>query len=153
MLITEKFFNVRTSLFPTRIDTLPVYFYSATFQNNKKKKNNQSVRISIEAQSNLPQVCPVLAMNHYLKICRPTQGPLFQFRSGSPVTHKLVSTNLANILEFIGLNSKHYKHHSFRFGGTTHLANLGFSETYIRKIGRWKSNAMRRYIRIQAFNV
>jgi hypothetical protein len=107
-------------------------FYSATFQ-NIKEKNNQSVRISIEAQSNLPQVCPVLAMNHYLKICRPTQGPLFQFRSGSPVTHKFVSTNLANILEFICLNSKHYKYHSFRTGGATHLANLGFSETYIRK--------------------
>jgi hypothetical protein len=37
-----------------------------------------------EAQSNLPKVCPVLPMDHYLKICRPTQGPLFQFRSGSP---------------------------------------------------------------------
>jgi hypothetical protein len=34
-------------------------FYSATFQNNSNKKKNQSVHISIEAQSNLPQVCPV----------------------------------------------------------------------------------------------
>jgi hypothetical protein len=92
-------------------------------------------------------------MDHYLKICRPTQGPLFQFRSSSPVTHNFVSTNLANILEFIGLNSKHYKHHSFHIGGATRLANLGFSETYIRKIGRWKSNAIQRYIIIQAFNV
>ena len=71
-------------------------------------------------------------MDHYLKICRPTQGPLFQFRSGSPVTHKFVSINLANILEFNGIK----KNHSFRIGGATHLANLGFSETYIRKIGR-----------------
>ena len=107
MLITEQFFNVRRSLFPTRMDTLPVNFYSATLQNNKKKKSYQSVHISIEAQSNLPQVCPVFAMDHYLKICRPTRGPLFQFRSGSSVTHKFVATNFANILEFIGLNSKH----------------------------------------------
>ena len=148
MLITGKFFNVRTSLLPKRMDILLVYLLLCDIP----KQNNQSVHISIEAQSNLPQVCPVLAMDDYLKICRPTQGPLFQFRSGSPVTHKFVSTNLANILEFIGLNSKHYKHHSFHIGDATRLANLGFSETYIRKIGRWKSSAMQRIIIIQAFN-
>jgi len=59
---------------------------SFTLRHSKTIKNNQSVHISIESQSNLPQVCPVLAMDHYLKMCRPTQGPLFQFRSGSPVT-------------------------------------------------------------------
>ena len=97
--------------------------YFATFQNNKK--NNQSVHISIEAQSNLPKVCPVLPMDHYLKICRPTQGPLFQFRSGSPVTHKFVSTNLANILEFNGIKKSQFPHWRCNsFGKPRFLRNL-----------------------------
>ena len=123
MLITEKFFNVRTSLFPTGMDTLPMHVLLCDFPKQNKKQS--IVHISIEVQSNLPQVCPVLAMDYYLKICRPTQGPLFQFRSGSPVTHKFVSTNLANILEFNGIKKSQFPHWRCNsFGKPRFLRNL-----------------------------
>jgi hypothetical protein len=41
----------------------------------------------------------------------------------------------------------------FRIGGATHLANKGFSEQYIRKIGRWNSDAVQKYIRIPTFHI
>jgi hypothetical protein len=40
-----------------------------------------------------------------------------------------------------------YKGHSFRIGAATHATTLGFSEPYIRQLGRWNSNAVQRYIR------
>ena len=35
----------------------------------------------------------------------------------------------------------------FRIGAASHWAQKGFSEVQIRKMGRWLSNAMDRYIR------
>jgi hypothetical protein len=36
-------------------------------------------------------------------------------------------------------------------GAATHFASLGYSEAYIKKLGRWNSNAIEGYIRISSF--
>lgn len=98
-------------------------------------------------------MCPVDALAKYLSVFKHNSGPLFQFMDGKPVPGSFITAQLHKIIEFLGLNSKYYKGHSFRIGAATHAANLGFSENYIQKLGRWKSNAMRRYIRISAFKL
>ena len=76
------------------------------------------------------------------------QDHFFLFMSGEPVTHRFISQQLCKLVSFIGLNPKLYKGHSFRIKAATDAASLRFSENYIQKLGRWRSNAVRRYIRI-----
>ena len=51
-------------------------------------------------------------------------------------------------LQWAGLDPTKYKAHSFRIGAATTAADMGMSETHIQLMGRWKSTAFRRYIRI-----
>jgi hypothetical protein len=44
-----------------------------------------------------------------------------------------VSSKLHTLLQFIGLDPKCYKDHSFRIGAATNTVNMGFSQQYIRK--------------------
>jgi len=119
----------------------------------KNIRNNFPVTISLEANKQDKLLCPVLALQHYLDVNKTGQGPLFQFPGGSPVTHAFVSKNLSKILDFIGLDTRTYKGHSFRIGAATHAAKLGLSESYIKQLGRWNSNAVQRYIRISSFQL
>ena len=119
----------------------------------KHKKGTNPISITLDANEQNPQLCPVLALQNYIELFKPNKGPLFQFINGTPVTHTFVVNKLACILKFIGMNPTSYKGHSFRIGAATHAANLGFSETYIRKMGRWNSNAIHRYIKISSFHL
>ena len=50
--------------------------------------------------------------------------------------------------KFAGLNVKNYKSHSFRIGAATTAWAKGFSEEQIQQMGRWNSEAFKKYIRI-----
>lgn len=95
--------------------------------------------------------CPICVLKQYLALFTHSEGPLFQYANGQAVTVQFVSTNLKRLTSFLGLNSNLYKGHSFRIGAATHFASLGYSEQYIQKLGRWHSNALQRYIRIDTF--
>ncbi|VDH97557.1 Hypothetical predicted protein [Mytilus galloprovincialis] len=56
-------------------------------------------------------------------------------------------------LSYVGLNPTQYKGHSFRIGAATNAASLGYSEQLIQKLGRWNSNALQRYIRIESIRM
>ena len=89
-----------------------------------------------------PNLCPVQAIHEYIQLFKPIQGALFQFLGNSPVTDSFMSSKLHMLLQFIGLDPKCYKGHSFRIGAATNVVNMGFSVQYIRKLGRWNSNAI-----------
>lgn len=49
-------------------------------------------------------------------------------------------------LSFCSLNLHHYQTQSFRIGAPATAAARGFSELQIQNMGRWKSNAFKKYI-------
>ena len=57
---------------------------------------------------------------------------------------------LKRLVEFCGLNTKVLKGHSFRIGAATSAALRGVSDAQVRAVGRWASDAFRKYIRIAA---
>lgn len=118
----------------------------------KHKKDQNPIVIFVKANASSP-FCPVSHMSRYLNIFRHMSGPLFQFADGKPVTYAFVSENLRSAIRFIGLNPRRYKGHSFRIGAATHASNLGFSENAIQIMGRWHSNAVRRYIRLETLEI
>lgn len=119
-------------------------------RNFKTNKTHDLFQIHLKASGN-EDMCSVKTLYTYVQTFGHKSGPLFQFMGGEPVTYAFVSKHLQNIIRFIGLNPALYKGHSFRIGAATHAAQLGYFENCIQKMGRWKSDAICRYIRLSSF--
>jgi hypothetical protein len=92
-------------------------------------------------------MCPINVTKMFLSRRGDTEGPLFAHPDGTPFTYTYIKRILTTILSFLGLDLSRYKGHSFRIGAATEAANAGFSDAQIRLMGRWKSDAFKRYIR------
>ena len=71
----------------------------------------------------------------------------FILKGKIPVTADMVRATLKKVLKAINLNEKSFQSHSFRIGRCCDLVKLGFSVTEIQKLGRWRSNAVYKYMR------
>ena len=92
-------------------------------------------------------ICPVEALKDYLLVRGDSDGPLFCMPNLDPISREMFTKYLKINLSYCGLNTDLYKSHSLRIGGATYYAELGLSDEQIRLIGRWKSNAFKKYIR------
>lgn len=99
------------------------------------------------------EVCPVKFLQTYFSTHNHTEGPMFQNHAGSQVSYHFVTQNLQKAVSFIGLNPQFYKGHSFRIGAATEAAKRGLSQIEIQKLGRWKSDAFQKYIRINSLHL
>ena len=86
-------------------------------------------------------VCPFTAISRYLTIRGPNGGPLFAFEDGTFLTRSHVAETLHRFAPFQDINT-----HSLRQGGATALAHMGVPPYVIQSLGRWSSDAYRRYI-------
>jgi len=116
-------------------------------------KHNHGKAFNFNIRADNTPYCPVAATHNYLTIAKPTQGPLFQFAGGCPVTRSFFDKQLQAALQAANYDPTHYKGHSFRIGAATEaVGTLGMSEHLVQHMGRWKSNAFKNYIRIPQFN-
>jgi len=105
---------------------------------------------------NIPQSssrCPVQLLSTYVQARGTAHGPLFCHPDLTPLSAARFRSMLRLALLASSLESYHITPHSFRIGGATYAASLGYSATQIQAMGRWNSSAADRYIRIQAFTV
>ena len=119
-----------------------------TFLTYKHSYNQPPFSLIVKRQDNF---CPVQFILEYLELRGNSHGPFF-LRGGLPVTRKYFCDQLALAIKRCGLNPARYKGHSFRIGAATEAAARGLSDAQIRNIGRWNSDALRRYIRINKAN-
>ena len=94
--------------------------------------------------------CPFLWTNRYLQarggyINKKEQ--LLIFSDGSPVKAIHIRKLLRSTLNNLQLQGKLYDVHSFRIGRATDLQKAGLSVEEIKNLGRWKSNAVYKYLR------
>ena len=92
--------------------------------------------------------CPVQLLLEYLSLRGNQPGPLFLNSDNSPVSRTHFADLLSLSLKACGLDSTRYKGHSFRIGAASFAAERGMSDAQIRALGRWKSNAFLKYIRL-----
>ena len=89
-------------------------------------------------------------MNQYMEI-RGTfdtnTEQFFVFRDGTPVSADNAKEVLKLCLSNIGLEPVHYGMHSFRVGRTTDLIKYNYTIEEVKRMGRWRSNVVYRYIR------
>lgn len=117
-----------------------------TFHRYKHSYNQPPFSLVIKRQSCF---CPVQYLLDYLSLRGSSPGALFALK-GSPITRKYFCDLLTMAIKRCGLNPSRYKGHSFRIGAASDAAERGMSDTQIRILGRWKSNAFLRYIRLSA---
>ena len=73
-------------------------------------------------------------------------GPIFILSDGSFLTRAHIQTALARTFPFAVPGSMGT--HSFRIGGASMLCSLGIPDATVQIMGRWSSNAFRRYMHI-----
>ena len=71
----------------------------------------------------------------------------FVFGDKQPVRPIQANSILKLMVKNLGLDSKLYSMHSFRIGRTSDLFKFGYSLDEVQRLGRWRSNAVLRYIR------
>ena len=94
--------------------------------------------------------CPFNLARKYLKLrggYTNQHEQFFVFRDKSAVSASNVRKVLKTTLCNCNLNSDLFDCHSFRVGRTNDLIKLGYSIEEVKRLGRWKSNAVYKYIR------
>ena len=94
--------------------------------------------------------CPYELLRKYAKrrgSYETDNEPFFVFSDRSPVRPEQLRRVLKTILREAGFNEHAYDTHSLRTRRTCDLYKLGISVETIKNIGRWKSNAVFKYLR------
>ena len=113
----------------------------------------QKIKITSNNQANNwvdKHFCPFKILNDYIAVrgteCS-TEEQFFIFRDKSKVTAQHVRCVLKSALRALNLNDTLYGMHSLRIGRASHMLKFQYSIEEIKRAGRWKSNAVFRYLR------
>ena len=117
-----------------------------------KYKHCQGHPVTIEVNRQNRSPCPVHLVNDYIRSRGSAPGPFFCHPDLSPVSYNQYNKVFSEIQSFMVDNNK-YHLHGLRIGAATYAALKGIPEETIRRMGRWNSNALNKYIRIPSFNV
>ena len=123
-----------------------------TIRFSKTDQMGKSNAIILQGSAN-STICPVNAMRDFINIRGCHTGPIFchfgksflsryQFNKVLELSMKLVDASIINV-----------KSHSFRIGGATNAICKDVSYEKVKEMGRWKSDAAKRYIRIPTIEV
>ena len=108
---------------------------------DKSKSQNQASGL---------QFCPFQLLRDYTHMQKPYKTEIeqvFVFADRTPVTAYNFRTMLSNLLKFAGLDQRAYCSHRIRAGHSSDLLYMGVCVETIRKLGRWKLNAVYMYLR------
>ena len=94
--------------------------------------------------------CPYQLLKSYIKIrvrYETKTEPFFVFKDRTAVPSGLVCRLLKELLKEGGINPTNYLSQSFREGRAGDLLRLRVTVETIKKLGRWKSNAVFKYLK------
>lgn len=117
-----------------------------TLRSSKTNQNGKAEQIRLYAQrEGCP--CPVQAWLSFSKCSKAQPGPLLVHADGQPLSRFQFTGVLRKALSQARLPSHQFASHSFRIGAATEAATSGLPPGVIKRIGRWRSEAYKRYIR------
>jgi len=122
-------------------------------QTSKTDRTHRGVSIRLYATDT--PFCPIRLLRRYLQ-CRRARfshtssasTPLFIMPSGRALTRSTLLSRFRQILRALGVNPVLYSGHSFRIGAASTAAAAGVPTYLIQILGRWTSDAYRRYLSI-----
>ena len=123
-----------------------------SFVSFKHSKPNTTHVITVYPQP--LEVCPIYYLLKYLSLAQCSNSnhlderPLFSNVRGAPYYRDKFCSILRSALSLSGVpDGAKIRSHSFRIGGASYAAKSGMSDSQIRYLGRWSSNAFLKYIR------
>ena len=122
-----------------------------TLSTFKHHQGKPPVTISIPQSPSSP-LCPVLLLTRYIHVRGSRPGPFFSKQNGQPVLPEEFRRTLSRAKSVSNQSSARITPHSFRIGAATHAASKGYTSQQIQAMGRWKSSAFVKYIRIPALD-
>ncbi|XP_053150380.1 uncharacterized protein LOC128344384 [Hemicordylus capensis] len=114
------------------------------FSKTDQRGRGHMVRLCAAVDSTL---CPVVALQQYVGMGPYEGGPLFVHEGGASLTQYQFLSVLQRALATAGVATLGLTLHSFHIGAATTASHLGFREEEVQRIGRWRSKAIRRYVR------
>ena len=120
-----------------------------TFLEFKHRYNQRPFTLFVQRQ---PDSCPIALLLDYLPVRGIQPGAIFTIQHGAPVPRDAFASRLDATIRFCGLDPTRYKGHSFRIGAASYAVEQGMSDAQIRTLGRWKSNAFHKYIRVSSMS-
>ena len=117
-----------------------------SFISYKHSVPGKIVKLFVSKQVN-QEMRPVVVLQRYLAVRGDYGGCLFVHPIGSPISRSQFTDILQKTLSFIDSSSSLNKGHSFRMGSCTWYMQQGKTDSQIRSMGRWRSNAFLKYIR------
>ena len=124
-------------------------------------RNNKPQKITIEATTEYAKMkrrklanntkifCPFTLAQEYMDLrggYDTDDEQFFVFLDGTPLTAKMLRTCLRFLLNKLALDGRLYDTHSFRKGRASDMLKEGYTIEQIKKCGRWKSNAVYKYL-------
>ena len=122
---------------------------NAEIPSNHKKQSTQETEFSTRGKFNTI-FCPVKCFKEFTAVrprIKSLQEQIFIFRDGSPLKAEQLRRTLRTILARLRLDPSIYDTHSFRIGRATDLEKLNVDIESIKRLGRWRSNAVYKYLR------
>jgi hypothetical protein len=115
---------------------------------SKTDKFNQGITIRIARIKD--EACASMHMEKWLTArpgssWPPLHTPLFEFADKTPFSRERLVDILRRRLVNISECPTTFTGHSFRSGAAQHALESGLSEDEIQELGRWKSDAVKRY--------
>lgn len=92
------------------------------------------------------EFCPVCLLRTFIEMRRPGASFLIH-QNDAPLTRFQFSSMFKKGLAALGLPTAEFGTHSFRIGAATVADASGLSEELVKRLGRWRSECFRRYIR------
>ena len=120
------------------------------------KRNTEPQTVEIKAigakectlPSDLEKYCPYKIIRAYLELRLDNEDTqFFVYSDDSPVTGDQFRRVMRWVIKDMGLNPLVYDTHSFRIGRATDLQKMGASLVTIKKMGRWRSNSVYKYLK------
>ena len=136
-------FILRSSKTHGRYNCPQLVKISSQDKSDKQGQNSRRKYISLP--------CPYQLLRDYAAargpMANPKNDPFFVFAGGIPVKPAQMRGCLKLMIKKAGYDKKLFSVHSFRMGRSEDLLKLGLSVETIKKLGRWKSNAIFKYLR------
>ena len=113
----------------------------------------QKIKITSNKDDNIMtkrNFCPFTLLRNYLNVRGDYQHDneqFFIYSDGTPVTPFNARRLLKGLISTLGLNSDLYDMHSLRIGRTTDLVKHNYPIDLVKRLGRWRSNIVYKYIR------
>ena len=94
--------------------------------------------------------CPFMLLHDFISIrgnYDSDSEQFFVFRDKFPVTAGHARNLLKSMISNLGLEARNYGMHSLRIGRTSDLIRYNYPLDEVRRMGRWRSNTVFKYIR------